>query len=111
MQSTSASNNPLGVELLSQSLFIREDGYTLRLEYTEVYIILHLMDITQFTKDVFRRMQRQLLEWSDFIRAMGHTYIWAAVPYDNIKIKRLLGGLQFKFEGQMDGMSVYKYEV
>lgn len=101
MQSTNAS----------KSLYLREDGYTLRLEYTEDYVILHLMDINQFTKDIFRRMQLQLLEWSDFLKAMGHTHLWAAVAYDNIKIKRLLGGLQFKFEGHIDGLSVYKYEV
>jgi hypothetical protein len=101
MQSTNAS----------KSLYIREDGYTLRLEYTEDFVILHLMDIDKFTKDTFRRMQMQLLEWSDFLQAMGHTHIWAAVPSDNIKIKRLLGGLKFEYQGQSDAMSVYKYEV
>jgi hypothetical protein len=101
MQSTNAS----------KSLYLREKGYTLRLEYTEDYVILHLMDIDKFTKDNFRRMQLQLLEWADFLNAMGHDYLWAAVPTDNIKIKRLLGGLRFKYEGQSDAMSVYKYEV
>lgn len=101
MQSTNAS----------KSLFVRGDGYNLRLEYTEDYVILHLMDIDSFTKDTFRRMQLQLVEWAYFLKAMGKTHLWAAVPHSNSKIKRLLGGLQFKYEGQSDGMSVYKYEV
>jgi hypothetical protein len=53
----------------------------------------------------------QLEDWSDFLRAMGHTQLWAAVPKDNIKIKRLLGGLKFQFVSHKDDLTVYKYEV
>ena len=56
-------------------------------------------------------MQMMLEEWGDFLKAMGQTYLWAAVDKDNIKIKRLLGGLGFKYAGQQDNLTVYKYEV
>lgn len=95
----------------SKSLYVKEDGYTIRFEYTREFVIVHLMDIVKFTKDVFRRMQNQLYEWSDFLRAMGHKYLWAGVESNNTKMKRLLGGLNFKYQGQAEGFSVYKYEV
>jgi hypothetical protein len=52
-----------------------------------------------------------LYQWADFLKAMGRSHLWAAVPRDNTKIKRLLGGLKFKFVGHKEDMSVYAYEV
>jgi hypothetical protein len=56
-------------------------------------------------------MLMQLEDWSHFLKAMGHTHVWAAVPKDNIKIKRLLHGLKFKFVSHKEDLSVYLYEV
>jgi hypothetical protein len=101
MQSTNAS----------KSLLVKAEGYVFRLEYNEEYVIVHLREIDKFTKEVFQDMLMQLEDWSDFLRAMGHTYLWAAVPKDNIKMKRLLHGLKFKYVSQQDDLSVYTYEV
>lgn len=95
----------------SKSLIINGDGFVVRLEYTPEYVIVHLRDIDKFTKDSFRSMQMMLVDWGDFLRAMGQTYLWAAVDKDNTKIKRLLGGLGFKFAGHQDNLTVYRYEV
>jgi hypothetical protein len=101
MQSTNASKD----------LIVKADGYIFRLEYSEEYVIVHLRDIDKFTKEVFQDMTIQLEDWSNFLKAMGHTHLWAAVPKDNIKIKRLLGGLGFQFVSHKDDLTVYKYEV
>jgi hypothetical protein len=98
-------------ETASNELLVYGNGYTVRIEYNEDYVILHLSEIDKFTKEVFCDMQFMLYQWSKFIRAMGKEQFWAAVPKDNIKIKRLLGGLRFKFVGHKDDMSVYSYEV
>jgi hypothetical protein len=95
----------------SNEIFIKGDGFTIRLEYNEDYVILHLYTIDKFTKEVFWEMQGMLYQWADFLRAMGRSHLWAAVPRDNTKIKRLLGGLKFKFVGHKEDMSVYAYEV
>lgn len=95
----------------SDELIIDRPGYTIRFEYDRNYVILHLLDIEKFTKETFLDMVGQLETWSRFLRAMGRTTLWAAVAEDNTKIKRLLGGLRFKFAGRSDGMTVYKYEV
>ena len=95
----------------SRNLVINGDGFVVRLEYSSDYVIVHLREIDKFTKDRFRSMQIMLEDWSDFLRAMGQTNLWAAVDKDNIKIKRLLGGLGFQYAGQQDNLTVYKYEV
>jgi len=101
MQSTNAS----------KALLIKADGYVFRLEYTEDYVIVHLREIDKFTKEVFQDMTIQLEGWSNFLKAMGQTHVWAAVPRDNTKIKRLLGGLGFQFVSHKDDLTVYQYEV
>jgi len=95
----------------SKTLLIQRDGYVIRLEYNEDYVIVHLRDIDKFTKEIFQDMVIQLEDWSDFLKAMGHTYLWAAVPRDNTKIKRLLGGLKFQFVSHKDDLTVYRHEV
>lgn len=95
----------------SKTLLIQRDDYVIRLEYTEDYVIVHLREIDKFSKEVFQDMMIQLEDWSDFLRAMGHTHLWAAVPSDNSKIKRLLGGLKFQFVSHKDDLTVYRYEV
>lgn len=95
----------------SRELFVKGDNFTIRLEYNEDYVILHLYAIDKFTKEVFLEMQKMLYQWSDFLKVLGKSHLWAAVPRDNIKVKRLLGGLKFKFVGHKDDMSVYSYEV
>lgn len=95
----------------SKTLLIQRDGYVIRLEYNEDYVIVHLRDIDKFTKEIFQDMLIQLEDWSDFLKAMGRDYLWAAVPRDNTEIKRLLGGLKFQFVSHKDDLTVYRYEV
>lgn len=95
----------------SKNLLIQRDGYVIRLEYNEDYVIVHMRDIDKFTKEIFQDMLIQLEDWSDFLRTMGHTHLWAAVPRDNTKIKRLLGGLKFQFVSHKDDLTVYRYGV
>ena len=101
MQSTNASKN----------LLVKCDGYVLRFEYNEDYVVIHLYEIDKFTKGVFQDLATQIENWTHFLKAMGHACLWAAVPRDDTKIKRLLGGLKFQFVSHADDLTVYKYEV
>ena len=95
----------------SKELLVKCDGYVFRIEYNEEYVILHLRDIDKFSKEVFVSMKNQLEDWSAFIKAMGHEYIWAAVPKDNLKIQRLLNGLNFNYVKQYEDLVVCRYGV
>lgn len=95
----------------SKSLLIKGEGYVVRVEYNKDYVIIHLRDIDKFTKEVFLDMQMRLEDFSDFVKEIQGGPIWAAVPSDNIKIKRLLGGLGFTFTGYHEDLTVYKREI
>ncbi len=95
----------------SRNLFIKGEGYTVRVEYNKDYVIIHLRDIDKFTKEVFLDMQIRLEEFAEFVKEIQGGPIWAAVPRDNTKIKRLLGGLKFKFMNHHEDLTVYTREV
>ena len=96
---------------VTKDICIKCDGYTFRFEYNKDLVIVHLRAIDKFTKEIFLSMREQLRQWSDFIKDMGHEYLWAAVPEDNIKIQRLIHGLGFKFTNKNEGLNIYRYGV
>lgn len=95
----------------SKNLFIKGEGYVVRVEYNKDYVIIHLREIDRFTKEVFLDMRIRLEDFSDFVKEVQGGPIWAAVPRDNIKIKRLLGGLGFKFVNHHEDLTVFMKEV
>lgn len=95
----------------SKNLFIKGEGYVVRVEYNKDYVIIHLREIDRFTKEVFIDMRIRLEDFSDFVKEVQGGPIWAAAPNHNTKIKRLLGGLGFKFVGYSEDLTVYKREV
>jgi len=95
----------------SKDFIVRGDGYVFRVEYNKDYVICHMKDIDKFTKEVFISMKNQLEDWYAFVNTMGHKYIWAAVPKDNLKIQRLLNGLNFKYVEQYEDLIVCRYGV
>lgn len=95
----------------SKDFLVQGKDYVLRVEYTKDHVIFHIREIDKFTKEVFLSMKKMMEDWYEFVNAMGHEYIWAAVPEDDLKIQRLLSGLSFKYFAKSDGLNVYRYGV
>jgi hypothetical protein len=95
----------------SKEFLVQGNGYVLRVEYTKDHVIFHIREIDKFTKEVFFSMKKMMEDWFEFVSTMGHEYIWAAVPEDDLKIQRLLSGLSFKYFEKSDGFNVYRYGV
>jgi hypothetical protein len=93
----------------SKDFLVKGEGYILRVEYNKDFVIFHIREIDKFTKEVFIAMKYQLEDWYEFVSTMGHEYIWAAVPKTNLKIQRLLTGLNFKYVGQYENLVVCRY--
>lgn len=94
----------------SKSMTIYEgEDYAIRLEYNKQYVIFHLPYVHKMSKEVFQDMQFRLGDWHTFFSNLDYNGIWAAVDPDNDKINKLLSKLEFVFQGQADGMSVYRY--
>jgi hypothetical protein len=87
---------------------IETRNYTVRLEYNEEYVILHLPDV-KMTKDTFLDMKFRLEDWYKFFKVAGFKGIFAAVDPNNIKIVKLLKMLNFSKKGHADNMDVYFY--
>ena len=88
--------------------FIETKNYSIRLEYNEEYIIIHLPEV-KMTKDTFLDMKFRLEDWHKFVTTAGYKGIFAAVDPDNTKIVRLLRMLNFDKKGHADNMDVYFY--
>ena len=94
----------------SKSLNVVETkDYSIRLEYNEDYVILHLPSIDKMSKEVFIDMKYRLEDWYDFFTTAGYAGIFAAVDPENQKIQKLLKMLGFKLKGFADNMLVYFY--
>ena len=93
----------------SKSLILFEGDYTVRLEYSKDYAIVHLPHINKFTKSVYEDMKIKLPDWHDFLSTAGYNGIYAAVDPNNKKIIRLLTKLGFLFQAPSDGLFVFRY--
>mgnify|MGYP003424751019 FL=1 len=94
----------------SKSLIaIETKDYTIRLEYNDDYVILHLPYIDKMTKGVFLDMKFRLEDWHTFFTTAGYAGVFAAVDPANLKICKLLKMLNFKKKGHADSMDVYFY--
>ncbi len=93
----------------SDSMILFEGKYSVRLEYSKDFLIVHLPYCNKFSKEVFQDMQFRLDDWDRFAKVLGFNGIYAAIDPDNYKMKRLLGMLEFKYQGHSDKMDVYRY--
>ena len=91
-------------------MFYEGDDYSVRIEYSPEYVILHLPYVNKFSKGVFQSMQCKVDDIYDFSKAMGRDTVWAAVSPDDAKVKKLLRLLDFEYKGSADGMNVYSYK-
>lgn len=88
---------------------IRASCFSVDLEYSQDYIIIHLPEIDKFDKGVYFEMLYLLEDWWAFFQTAGYNKIYAAVDPNNRKINRLLRKLNFKAVGTADGMRVWSY--
>ena len=89
--------------------FIETKDYTIRLEYNDKYVIIHLPSIEKMDKGVFTDMKYRLEDWYDFMTTAGYAGVFAAIDPNNTKIKKLLDMLGFKLKGVADNMLVDFY--
>jgi hypothetical protein len=84
-------------------------NFEVRIEYSEDYFILHLLEISKFTKETFLEMKAMLKELALFARVTGYEDVFTGCDESNHKIRRLVSGLDFQFQGVAEGTCVYRY--
>lgn len=93
----------------SKRFTMLEGDYQVDLEYNKDFVILHLPKVDKFSKEVLQDMQHKLDDWYQFFKTAGYSAIYAAFDPSNHRIARLLLKLDFVYQGNADGMHVYKY--
>ena len=88
---------------------IKGSCFSIRLEYNEEFIILHLPTIDKLTKEVLVERKTMLSEWWVFFKTIGYKAIFAAVEPKH-KVNKLLQMLDFKYVGEDKGYFVYQFK-
>ena len=88
---------------------IRGSTFSVDVEYSKDYIILHLPTVDKFTKSTLFEMQELLDDLWDFFKTMGYTELHTAVDPNNRSINRLLRHIQFRQIGSSNGMNIWSY--
>lgn len=88
---------------------IKGSTFSVDLEYSQDYVIIHLPEIDKFDKGVYFEMLYLLDDWWEFFQTVGYNNIYAAVDPNNRKINRLLRKLEFKAIGTADNMRIWSY--
>jgi hypothetical protein len=87
---------------------IKGSTFTIRLEYTKEIIIVHLPEVSSFSKATLKEMKELLDQWSSFFSDLGFNGVWAGVPKGH-KVQRLLLLLGFVFKGVKEETLIFQY--
>ena len=88
---------------------VRGSTFSVDIEYSKEFVIIHLPSATGFTKSTFFEMQDLLDDWWDFFSTVGYVEIHAAVGCTNKKTNKLLRKLNFRLIGSSNNMNIWSY--
>jgi hypothetical protein len=88
---------------------IENEDYTLTVEYSEQYFVVHLSRLTP-RKSSIESLRDKLVELDTLVKASSWESLYTAIEQENKQMKKLLRLLHTKFLGSAHGYDVYKYE-
>ena len=88
---------------------IKGSAFSVDIEYSKQYVILHLPTVDKFTKEIYFEMLSVLDDLWDFFQTVGYNNMYAVVDLNNSKINRLLRRLGFKAIGTAESMRIWSY--
>lgn len=77
------------------------------LEYSEEVVVVHFKDFTRMTSKTFKNIKSGLEGFLPFLNMNGYTGLYAAIPREFSKNKRLANLLGFKYIGSEKGADIY----
>lgn len=91
------------------SIVVRE-LYTIDLEYSQEYAILHLPYVKKFTKGVYLDINQSVEEVWDLVSTIGYREMFVAIPQEDKVVAKLVVKLGFILLGSSQGLDVYQYK-
>lgn len=86
---------------------LETEDYTIDLEYTEEFAILHLPRVQKFTKSIYLQGREKLEDIKDFLFTTGFQAIWVAVFPEDEMTNKFVKRLGFEYAGDFENLSVY----
>lgn len=86
------------------------EDFSVRLEYSEQLVILHLPTVGKFNKGILQHMRVKIDEYWEFFSMLDYPAIFAAVAPGDEKIRRLLSHLGFGYFKDNEGLSIYVFK-
>ena len=83
------------------------DGYTIDLEYTKEFAILHLPRVEKFNRTVYVTALEKIEEFKEFFTTIGYNGIWAATMPEDSQTQKLVRKLGFEEIGLFEGLQVF----
>jgi len=93
----------------SRIRILDKEHYSVDLEYTKDFAILHLPRVDRFNKSVYLDMKSTIKSIWERVLFHGWTNLWVAVPETDEALGKLVSRLGFVHSGTADNMNVFEY--
>lgn len=84
------------------------DNYSVRVEYNDDLILLHLPKVDNFSRDMYKSMKKNMFLFGECLRSQGRDSMWVAVPNGLKSLKKLVERLGFKQRTVLLDHTVYE---
>lgn len=88
----------------------KSDDIDVGLEYSEEVVAVHFKDFTRMTSKTFRDLKKELEGFLPFLQMNGYRGLFAGIPREYSKNKRLANLLGFTYIGSEKGIDIYLKE-
>lgn len=88
---------------------VDKEAYSVDLEYSTTYAVLHLPYVEKFSKSVYMDMKTTILDIHNFVLHMGFPHLHAALFPNDEKMKKFVNKIGFAYLGSAEGMDVYQF--
>ena len=83
--------------------------FSFDIEYNGEVALIHWSRLERLTPSGMKKMKSIRSTWSQFFKDMGYDRIYAAIPRQDLKSKRLAMALDFVYLGSKNGAEIYMY--
>ena len=84
------------------------DNYSVRVEYNDDLVLLHLPKVDKFSKETYKDMKEDMSLFGEHLRSQGRGSMWVAVPSGFKTLKKLVERLGFKQQTVLLEHTVYE---
>lgn len=90
---------------------LEKENYKVDLEYNEDFAILHLPEVSKFTRDVYFDMQFCLEDFKEFLKCVGYENLYVGLDPTNKLMAKFCKKIGFEYLGTAEEIDVMRMEI